>query len=691
MNDSSRVRVSIVGVVVAALFCSLLARLWFLQVNESGTIVAAISQQTLRTVRTEAPRGVILDRNGLELVTNRVSWVISADPKLRGLSHTDPTRIAVLGRLSETLCGNAAKTPQCANVATLTKRLDDPRRAPVEDAILATDVSNVVRTEIVEHASDYAHLSLVALAVRRYPYRNDAAQVLGYIGRVNADDLKRHPDYGLNDTIGRAGVEAAFEAALRGVPSSQTVLTNPAGQVVGDPVRQTPAQPGHDVRLTIDVHVQDAAQRALAAGIQVARTEDWTDLTPTYGLYKYRATGGSVVVLDTTNGDVLAAASNPDYDPNISIDGFNALEWGLLNSKQSNYPLIDRATSGLYAPGSTFKLVSSFAAVAAGVRGKDEPFDDQGCYQSTNSTDKRKKCNASNAVYGRVALQKAITVSSDAYFYSVGDALWGVWKSGDQGRGNAIQKWARIFGFDAPTGIALSESSGRIPDATWRRNYVLAQAKRGIEPYKSNTAGYIGWNPGDNMNTAVGQGDVLVTPLQLADAYAAFANGGTLWQPRLADAILDGKQVITKFAPRARGQVAMAADVRDAMLAGFQGAVQDTQAPGTAAKAFQGFPFAQVPVAGKTGTAQVGAPVPDCIKHLPNGSNDVTSCKGDTSWFAGMFGGDPSHPRYVIVVNVEEGGRGGNVAAPIARQIIEAMMNVVPRSGPIPNLTTSHD
>ena len=317
-------------------------------------------------------------------------------------------------------------------------------------------------------------------------------------------------------------MEASYEAALRGVPVSQTVLTNPAGQVVGDPVRQTPARTGHDVRLTLDVHVQDAAEQWLQKGIDAAKTESWGDIASAgYPNAKYRATGGSVVVLDTTNGDLIAAAFEPRLRPEHQHRRLRRGEWKFLNAKATNYPLVDRATTGLYAPGSTFKLVSSFAAITSGVRGLFEPFNDSGCYTSQFATDKKPKCNADRSGTGTVDLAAAITKSSDTYFYSVGDQLWNIWKQTSPQQGNAIQTWAHRFGFGTKTGIAISESQGRIPDATWRRNYVLEQAKKGIEPYKSNAAGYVSWNPGDNMNTAVGQGDVLVTPLQLADVYAA--------------------------------------------------------------------------------------------------------------------------------------------------------------------------
>jgi penicillin-binding protein 2 len=672
MTDSSRVRVSIVGVVVAALFVSLFARLWFLQVNESTTIVASIDQQTLRTVQTEATRGVIYDRAGRALVTNAVRWVVSADPKLRQLPKNDRTRVAVLGRLSE-LLGVPMKT--------LEKRLDDPRRAPIETAILASFGVNdknsaIVRTRLAEHADDFPYVSIDASSQRTYPYHSLAAQLLGYVGQVNADDLARHPDYGRNDEIGKAGIEAVYEDALRGVPASETVLTNPAGQVVGDPVRSTPGQPGRDIRLTIDASIQSEAQQALAQGIAAARQQPWDDLVHAgIGNYNFRAPAGAAVVMDAQSGNVLALASNPDYDPNVSVDGFSADEWAALNNPAGHYPMVDRATSGLYAPGSTFKLVSSFAAVDAGVRNLYTPVDDGGCYTSTNSTDKRQICNASHAVNGPVDLSRALTVSSDVYFYGVGDLLWGAWKGGDTARGDAIQHWARSFGFGTKTGIAVDESTGVIPDAKWRADFVRMQQKRGIEPYKSHAADYLQWNPGDNMNTAVGQGDVLVTPLQLADAYAAFANGGTLFAPRVADAELQNGKVVNRFPHQVRGHINMAPDVRQQMLQGFDGVVHDPH--GTAYQAFQGFP-AGVTMMGKTGTAQVGVGVPACV---PVNRADISGCKADTAWFVGMFGGtDPAHPKYIVVVMVEEAGRGGRVAAPIARQIVESMLNITPRT-----------
>lgn len=684
MTDSSRVRVSIVGVVVVALFTSLFARLWFLQVNESTTIVASIDQQTLRTVRTEAARGVIYDRAGRAIVTNAVRWVVSADPKLRQLPKDDPTRVAVLGRLSE-LLGVA--------VPELEQRLDDPRRAPVETAILASFAvddkkSAVVRTRLAERADDFPYVSIDALSQRAYPYRSLAAQLLGYVGQVNPDDLKRHPSYGRNDSIGKVGIEAVYEDALRGVPASETVLTNPAGQVVGDPVRSTPGRPGRDVRLTIDARIQGEAEKALAMGIAAARQQPWGDLVKAgIGNYNFRAPAGAAVVMDAQTGDVLALASNPAYDPTVSVDGFSAGEWAALNGASSGYPMVDRATSGLYAPGSTFKLVTSAAAIDSGARTLYQNVPDNGCYVSVNSSDKSQKCNAGNQVNNGVDLSRALTVSSDVYFYGVGDLLWGLWKNGDTARGNAIQRWARTFGFGARTGVAVDESTGVIPDSKWRANYVREQQRRGIEPYKSRAADYIQWNPGDNMNTAVGQGDVLVTPLQLADAYAALANGGTLWVPRLADAELQNGKPVTRFPRQVRGRVNLPPDLRQQMLQGFEGVVRNDK--GTASQAFKGFPADQI-MMGKTGTAQVGQSVKDCVRPGPGGAADVSLCKADTAWFAGMFGGrDPAKPKYVVVVMVEQAGFGGRVAAPVARQIVESVLRL-PRS-PFAIIATTAD
>ncbi len=665
MPDTSRVRLSIVGVVVTALFCSLLARLWFLQVRESQTNVQ-VNNESVRTVRIDTPRGLILDRSGtVVLVGNQLVWDVIADPTLRNAKDKSQLRKVMVPKLAA-LLGESAKQ--------VTHALDDQRIGPLQSAAIAENVPPHVQTLLTEHSIDYPHIALQAATQRSYQWPDLAPQVLGYTGFVNSADLKRHPDYDSNDTIGRAGIEQVYDSVLRGTPSVVDVNVNPAGAVVGPPVHSIPGKPGHDVQLTIDAGIQQAVQQSLAAGMAQAQLENDVDL-PNFQL-KYRAPAASAVVLDTTNGDVVAMASLPTYHNSANLGA----EYASLQDPNKHFPLINRATQGLYAPGSTFKLITAQAAIDTGTRSIGQVIYDNGSYTAQSSLDH--KVFKSPSANGPVDLQTAITRSSDVYFYGIGDALYQQWAAHNLQDGYAIQRIARQFGFGSKTTVDLDESQGVVPDAEWRAAFVRHEHDLGIEPYKSDLAGYIGWNPADNINLAVGQGDLLVTPLQLADAYAAFANGGTLWRPRLVQKIIDpstnkGREVAPYALSRNDG---IAPDLRQAMLAGFQGVVSDPH--GTATPAFAGFDTAAYDVAGKTGTAQVGSTdKAHCMTPKPGGGFDFTNCIGDTSWFVGMFNTvanapDTQHPRYVVVVNVEQAGFGGRIAAPVARQIMEKMIGL---------------
>jgi penicillin-binding protein 2 len=306
--------------------------------------------------------------------------------------------------------------------------------------------------------------------------------------------------------------------------------------------------------------------------------------------------------------------------------------------------MLNRATQGEYAPGSTFKLVTSLAMTQNGIRGIGDYYVDNGVVP-LDGTDFH---NAGDEVFGPVNLEQALTVSSDTYFYTVGDEFWHIWKQGDEQRGMGIQSKARELGFGRTTGIELDEADGRVPDPKWKADFARSYYKD-----KKDQEDNAIWYPFDDIFPAVGQGDLTVTPLQLANAYAAFANNGTLWQPHVEKQVTDSNhRTIGTFGRKARRHLTLDPATRAAMLAGFTGAIADDK--GTAHSAFQGFPLEQVPVSGKTGTAQVAN-------------------KGDTSLFVGMFGGTPENPRYIVAVVVEQAGFGSQTAAPIARRIIEKM------------------
>jgi penicillin-binding protein 2 len=643
MSDNSRVRVSIVGVVIVALFSALLVRLWFLQMGpEQDLRVQAVVRST-RVVQTEMPRGRILDRFGKVLAQDRVAWAVTID---RDLSTR--TRTRVIGQLAELL-----GAPYTA--ASLQSQYDSPRQSPLKPAIVGLDVDQDHRLAILEHREDFPGVRVQRLTVREYPYvrwdltHDLGAQVLGYTGEISEEQLDklRAKGYQEGSSIGRAGVEAAYENVLRGKPRRETVEIDPTGKQVGPPLSVDEGSVGKDVQLTIDANIQEIAERSLQDAITQVRGLQNHDVRDHFETLK--APAGSVVVLDVRDGSVVALASNPPYDPTQWVGGISQSNFEWLNDPANNKPLVNRATQGQYAPGSTFKLVSSVAMTRFGVRSAFQWINDSGSV--TIGADKRVFRNAGGHGNGSVNLQRALTVSSDVYYYTAGNDFWNRWNNGDIQGGLGIQQVAREFGFGEPTGIELDESRGRIPDPDWKKAFADAAYKTEAEK-----ADYGSWHPGDNVNLAVGQGDVLVTPLQLANAYATFANGGTLWTPHVGMSINDSAtgKVVQKVEPKARRTVAIDPTVRDLMLQGFRGAVTDEH--GTAAGSFDGFPFDRVGIAGKTGTAQVAG-------------------KGDTSLFASFF--PANNPQYVVVAVVEEAGFGAQTAAPVVRNVIEGM-NLMP-------------
>jgi penicillin-binding protein 2 len=643
MSDNSRVRVSIVGVVIVALFSALVVRLWFLQMGPEQELRVQAVVRSTRVVQTEMPRGRILDRFGKVLAQDRVAWAVTIDRDLDAR-----TRTRVIGQLAELLGGENT-------AANLQSRYDSPRQSPLKPAIVALDVDQDGRLAILEHRESFPGVSVQRLTVREYPYvrwdltHNLAAQVLGYTGEISEEQLAKLRDEGYQEgsSIGRAGVEAAYENELRGEPRRETVEIDPTGQQVGAPLSVEEGTVGKDVQLTIDANIQEVAERSLHEAITQVRGLQNRDVRDHFETFK--APAGSVIVLDVRDGSVLALASNPSYDPTQWVGGISQANFEWLNDPANHFPLVNRATQGQYAPGSTFKLVSSVAMTRFGVRSAFQWINDSGSV--TIGADERVFRNAGGHGNGSVNLQRALTVSSDVYFYTAGNEFWNRWNNGDIQGGLGIQQVAREFGFGEPTGIELDESTGRVPDPDWKRAF--ADEAYDTEAERQD---FGSWHPGDNVNFAVGQGDVLVTPLQLANAYAAFANGGTLWTPQVGMAVNDSTtgETVRAIEPKARRTIPLDPTVQDLMRQGFIGAVTDRN--GTATAAFEGFPVDQVPLAGKTGTAQVAG-------------------KGDTSWFASFF--PATNPQYVVVAVVEEAGFGAQTAAPIVRSVVEAM-NLLP-------------
>lgn len=633
--SETRVRSSLITVVVFALFSALFARLWYLQVASNEQFSAAASSNSVREIVEPPVRGRILDAEGRVLVDNRVGNRITVSRRL-----TEEQRNRVLARLVPVLR---------TSLKVLKGRANDPRISPHTAVPVAYDVDFEMLAFVSEHRREFPGVRAETVPVRQYPNRAFAAHVLGYVGEINPTELKAQVDptqYQLGDKIGKSGVELTYESDLRGRPGLRQVEVD-ANERVLRPLKERRSVPGDDVRLTLNIDVQRAAEVALDQGIAAAR--DSRDFANKDKLTKLKATAGAAVVLDVATGSVVALASHPDFDPTDFVDGIPQSTWQFFSAKENNLPLVDRAISGQYFPGSTFKLVSAIAGLNAGIVTANAVFNDTGEYRYP--TDPKNPFTGETA-HGRVDLSRALTVSSDPYFYRIGGDLYLRQKRG-QPEGDAIQSVARAFGFGQATGIALpSESPGLVADAQWTKQMNERDPKNFPFP---------DWLPGDNIQSAIGQKDILVTPIQMASAYATLANGGTRHSPRLADAVLDVQGTQVRSLDPIIASTVMIPE-RAALLAGFSGAVENPK--GTAAAAFAGFPSGLA--AGKTGTAQVQG-------------------KQNTSWFVGMT--PAVDPKYVVLAVVEEGGYGAQTAAPIVRAIMEHLNGLPPT--PVLNIAQS--
>ncbi len=638
-SDALGVRLSVLGVVIVSLFAALFARLWYLQVMVSDEYRVAAQTNVVREVPTPAPRGRILDRNGKVLVGNRISILVTVDRSTLGDLGRGERR-AVLGRLASEL----SRSGQPSTVDSLEARLADERYSPYVPVPVAADVPEALKIYLDEHRDQLPAVAAERVAVREYPYGKLAAHVVGYTGKITKDELEAVASspkgYTLNDDIGRYGVERSYEGDLRGTPGSKLIEVDADGNPVRV-VRDTAPRPGDDVVLNLDIDLQAQAEQALATGLaQAAERRPLGD--------DVQATGpsGSVVVLDPEGGAVLAMASAPSFNPAEFVDGISQTEWDFLRDPANHYPLNNWALQGQYAPGSTFKPFTAYASLRAGLVTPSSTIDDRGTYQVPNCTGGT--CtfrNDGGKAHGRVDLRKSLTVSSDVYYYSLGARFW-IERSA-RGGPEALGDLVRAWGFDQPTGIDLAgELGGRIPGPAWLAEY--CEQVRCVDDR---------WYTGNNVNMAIGQGDVLVTPLQLAEGYSALANGGTRWAPRTVKEIRDGVsgEVLRVVDAQATGTVDLPPDWRQAIVDGLAGVPVE----GTAAGAFAGFDLAGFPIAAKTGTAQVARKAPTAV--------------------FGAFG-PITRPRYAMAVLLAESGYGGSAAAPVARRLFDLLS----APGPLP-------
>lgn len=595
MNNRLALRIAVFGGFAVVLFAILFFRLWQLQVLDGDQYLAEAKNNRTREYRVSAPRGEILDRDGDVLVGNRTSLALQVNP--RKLPADPAERRAELLRLADLTH---------STLRSVRRRMhEELKLAPAAPVTLRRDVGNYLVYYLQENQERFPGVEVQRVFVRDYPEGTLAAHILGNVGEVSEEDLEEAQYRKLQpgDEVGQDGVEYTYDDILRGKPGLTRIQVDALGQPTpGGQLVSQPPVPGKSLKLSIDADVQAAGEAGLAA----------------YG-------SGGFVTMDVDTGEIVAVGSSPTFDPEQLTPPLTQkqVDETIRNPVQ---PLVNRAVSGLYPTGSTFKIVPALAALENGVITPTEPIYDSGSI----TVGGQRFQNAGGEAYGSVSMARALQVSSDVYFYTLGLEMW---DTGD------LQRTAHMLGFGRESGIDLpGDIEGLLPSQRWR-NQLYAEGETDRP-----------WSAGDNIQLATGQGDLQASPLQMAIAYAALGNGGSIVTPHVGKEVTDAAgRVLEEFSPPPRRQVKIDSEYRSVILEGLHDAAQ---APGgTSYEIFGGFP---VPVAGKTGTAQrIG--------------------QEDQSWYL-VLAPYPD-PKIVTAVTIEEGGFGAEAAAPIALDILEAYFN----------------
>ncbi|MGE0879901.1 MAG: penicillin-binding protein 2 [Acidimicrobiia bacterium] len=645
-----RLRLGVLGIATFSLFAALFARLYYLQVMTAPTAERQALQNGTQTIQIPPVRGRILDRNGVVLAKNKKSTVVTVE---RDVIRKDKNRAALWQRLAPTL----GLTVDALEARWKSLRYDQRLPLPI-----AEDIDDSMAGFLEERIDEFPGVQVTEQAVRTYPYGFLASHVIGYVGTIAADEAaqRRAEGYLPNDLVGKTGIEKIYESELRGKPGKRVLQVDAKGRVLGT-LQQIDPVPGNDVQLTIDAQVQLLTEQALNQGLIEARAQSPADdiNTPLVdeSQQKFSAPAGAAVVQDPETGEVVAMASNPTYDPREFIGGISNADVARLYGtpqEPKNQPLLNRGIQGEYAPASTFKLVTATAALSYGMVDQNSVFDDQGYFFDESCKDTKAKCtyyNAGRTPWGKIDITRAITVSSDAFFYDVGATFW----YQREKYAYALQEEARAYGFGTQSGIQLpDEAKGRVPDGDSKKAIIEANpGKFSDDP---------GWRTGDNINTAIGQGLMSATPLQIVNAYSAFANGGKVFSPNIALRILKAgtngsspSDVVRQIEPRQlKPDLSLPSVVHEPILNGLRGVLSDSK--GTAFNAFAGFDLKSFSLAGKTGTAQ----------------DNTQKSVNDNSLFV-AFG--PAEPKYTVMALLEKAGFGGKAAAPVVRRIFEGLQD----------------
>ena len=625
VTPQAAIRIAILGVLAVTIFCALFFRLWALQVISGERYLEMAKNNQVRTFRALAPRGSILDRNGTVLVSNRPGTAVQLWPA--AFDQATPERqVFVMRRLATLL-----NIPFREIKTDLAARKDD-FLTPIT---IKENVNEEKINYLLEHQNDFPGVQINQTYQRHYDQGGIAAQTLGFVSEISQQqlDAAKGKGYAAGDRIGQTGVEAAYDTYLRGLPGIGRVYVDALGRVTSARQFQQLPEAGDNVRLTLDAGLQQTAEDALDFGIRLAHEDG-----------QWAADGGALVAMDPNTGEILALASNPTFNPGIYTGRVQKSELKKLSDPAANHPTLDRAVSGLYPPGSTFKPVTALAALETGLLSPDEVI----------------QCTPKEVVDGQtftnwdpyanepMTLRTALAASCDTYFYQVALKFYNRTDS-------PLQRWAHTMGFGAPTGIDIGpEASGLIPTPAWRRHYFKTEIDKI-------------WTSGDSVQLGIGQGDVLVTPLQMTRFYAMLANGGKLVEPHIVQSVEEPSTqgqppvVLRPYSPKPPKDVGLNPNNIRVVQEGLYDATHANY--GTSSSIFGSFP---IEIAGKTGTAEKYVRLP--------GYQGLQ----DQAWWCGY--GPYVKPSLVVCAMIENGGHGGVVAAPVALQVFQKFFKVDPSS-----------
>jgi penicillin-binding protein 2 len=653
-------RLVVVQALVLSLFVTLFARLWYLQVLGGEAYQAQAAEQSVRQLVVQPARGLVVDDMGRPLVASRTSWVVSVD---RTMLHKmeDEEQEALLRRVARAVGGSYKSVHQRTLLCGETGSVQGScwNGSPYQPVPVAEDVRQQVAVSIMEQGEDFPAVLVEQQNVRAYPspYGINAAHLLGYLSPITEeelDDAEADGDHSVHgaSVVGRAGLERQYDEYLRGLPGYKSVAVDSMGRVLGTN-GETEGRVGDTLVTSLDARVQSVVEQQLEQTIRTARrTHD------TVTGRNYEADSGAAVVMDATNGRIVAMAGQPTYDPGVWVGGITSKALSRLYSEKAGTPLLFRATQGQFAPGSTWKPIVAAGALSHGYD-QDTRLNCSSAFQVGNRAFK----NYESGAYGYIGFDKALQVSCNTFFYRVGYGFWARLGSDvdDVDARDPLVSTAKMFGFGKETGIDIpGEAGGRIADRKWKLAYWKSNkdyyCKLGKKPGNDFLHRFarefclegFAYRAGDAVNFAIGQGDTIVTPLQLARAYAAISNGGTLWEPRVAKAIVDPEgNVVKRIKPKRASRLKVSA--RD--LRYIDTALQGTSRTGTMAWRLVDFPLDEVKIRSKTGSAEVYG-------------------KQSTSWVASY------DKRYVVVMMVSQGGTGSGTSGPAIRKIWETLYGI---------------